>query len=72
MGFLQFAAVLGQGYLFSQPFKPITTAHRQATMKEIACTIGRVERRVCVSIVNRPGVRIIKTIETREGGSLGV
>ncbi len=31
-------------YIFSQIFKPINTARRQVTMKEIACTIERAER----------------------------
>ncbi len=29
---------------FSQIFKPINTARRQVTIKEIACTIERAER----------------------------
>ncbi len=54
-------------------FKPITTARRQVMMKEIACTIVRVERRVSKNIVDRAGVRLIKTIETwKEGEGLGM
>ncbi len=30
--------------MYAQIFKPITTALRQVTMREIACTIERVER----------------------------
>ncbi len=58
-------------YLVSQIFKPISTARRQMTMKEIACTIERVEVRVSINIVNRAGLRLIKTIETWRGGGLG-
>ncbi len=34
----------GQGALYSQFFRPITTALRQVAMSGIACTIERVER----------------------------
>ncbi len=61
-------ATSGQGYLFSQIFKPITTAHRQVTMKGITCTIERLERRLGINIVDRAGVRLIKTIETCKMG----
>ncbi len=54
----------GQGNLFSQIFQPVATAHRQVPMKGTAYTIERVERRVRVNIVDRAGVRLIKTIET--------
>ncbi len=54
-------------------FKPMTTARRQVTMKGIACTIEWAERRVSINIVDRAGVRLIKTIETWKGeGRLGV
>ncbi len=53
-------------------FKPITTARRQVMMKEIACTIERVEKRASINIVDRAGVRLINTIETwKEGGGFG-
>ncbi len=61
-------ATSGQGYLFSQFFKPITTARRQATMKGVACTVERIERWVSINIVDRAGVRLIKTIESWKGG----
>ncbi len=41
-------------------------------MKEITCTIEMVERRVSVDIVDRAGVRLIKTSETwKMGGGFG-
>ncbi len=60
--------------MFSQTFKPITTALRQVTIKGIACTIERVERKVNINIADRAGVRFIKTTETwkRRGGGVGV
>ncbi len=60
----KFWTALGQGYLFSQVYKPITTALRQVTMRGIACTIERLERRVSIHTVDRNGVRPFKTIET--------
>ncbi len=62
-------ATSGQGYLLSRIFEPITTALRQVTMKGIACTVERVERRVSVNIADGAGVRLIKTIETWKGGN---
>ncbi len=46
-------ATLRQGFLFSQIFKPITTARRPLMMKGIACSIQRKERRVDINIVDR-------------------
>ncbi len=65
-------ATLGKRHLLSQTFKLITTARHQVTMKEISSTIESVEMRFSINIVDRAGVRLIKTIETREGGSLRV
>ncbi len=65
-------ATPGQVYLFAQFFKPITTAHRQVTMKESACTIERVEVRVSINIVDRTGNRFSKTIETWRVDRVGV
>ncbi len=62
---------VGTRFLFSQIFKPITTARRQVTMKEIACTIERVACRVSINIVDRAGVRLIKTIDTWKGRGSG-
>ncbi len=50
--------------LYSQIFKPITTALRQVTMRGIACTIERVERLASINTVGMAGVRLMKTIET--------
>ncbi len=57
-------------YLFSQIFEPITAARRQVTMKGIACTTERAERRVNINIVDGAGVRLIKTIETWKSGTI--
>ncbi len=62
-------ATMSQRYLFSLTFKPITTACRQVTMNGIACTTERVERRVNTNIVDRVGIRLIKTIVGGEFGS---
>ncbi len=61
----------GTRFLFSQIFKPITTARRQVTMTEIACTIERVACRVSINIVDRAVVRLIKTIDTWKGRGSG-
>ncbi len=58
--------------MLSQLFKPITTARHQMTMKEIACASQRVERRFSINIVDRAGVRLVKTIKTWEGRGVGV
>ncbi len=57
-------AISGKVCLFSHIFKPTTTARRRVTMKGIACTTERVERRVSINIRHRVGVRLIKSIET--------
>ncbi len=59
-------AATGQGDLYSQIFKPINTALRQATINGIACTIEGVERSISINTIDRAEVRIIKTIETRK------
>ncbi len=51
---------LGQGYLFSLIFKPISTALYQGAIDGIGCTIEQVERRFRISIVDLSGVRSIK------------
>ncbi len=56
--------------MFSQISKPITASCRLVTMERIACTVDRVEMRICISIVGGAEVRHIKTIEIwggREG-----
>ncbi len=50
--------------MYSQIFKPITTALRRVTMRGIACTIERVERYASRNTVDRAGIRLIKTVET--------
>ncbi len=53
-----------RGYLYSQIFKPITTARHQVMMKGIACPI---ETRISINMVGRTEVMIIKTMETGRG-----
>ncbi len=57
-------ATSGQGYLFSQIVKPITTARRQVTMRQIACTIKKIEMRNGINIVDWAEVRLIEPIKT--------
>ncbi len=55
-----------QEFMFSQIFKPITAARHQVTMKDIACATDRVERRFSISIVDRAGVRLIRSNKDME------
>ncbi len=57
-----------QGYLLSQIFKPISTARRQLKMKGIIFEIERLKRCANTSIVDRAGVRFIKTRDMDKGG----
>ncbi len=52
---MEVRATSGQVNLYSQIFKPLTTALRQVMMREIACTIERVERKVTINSVYRAG-----------------
>ncbi len=68
----EFWARLGKGYLHSQIFKPINTARRQVTMKRIACTIKGVEMRICIKMVSRAEVMLIKIMQKGDGSGLVV
>ncbi len=57
--------------MYSQIFKPITTALRQVTMRGIACTIEGVETQVSINTVDMSGVSLIKTKETFKNGGDG-
>ncbi len=48
-------ATSGKGYSFSHIFKLVTTARHHVTMREIACTIERVEMNISINIVDTSG-----------------
>ncbi len=58
--------------MYSQVFKPITTARRQVMMKRIAYTIEEVEMLICINMVDRADVMLTKKMEKGEGYGLGI
>ncbi len=53
-----------KGSLYSQIFKPISTARRQVTVKRIVCTFEEVEMLISINRVGRAEVMFFKTVET--------
>ncbi len=54
----------GKGHLFSQIFKPITTARRQVKMKRIASTNEGVKMVTSIDMRGRAEVLFFKTTKT--------
>ncbi len=59
--------------MYSQIFKPVTTARRQVTMR-IVCTIAGVEMLININMVGRTEVMFIKQLRHGDGkgGALSV
>ncbi len=58
--------------MYSQIFKPITTALRQVAMKKIACTIERIEMLISINIADRAEAMLIIRIAAWKGGRAGI